>query len=1090
MRYGIGLDIGIESVGYAILELDYSDMPRRITDFGVRIFDKAEHPKDGSSLAVPRREARGMRRRLRRHRHRLERIRGLIVSAEILTADQLDHLYEGNLSDIYGVRVKALDELVTPEEFARILIHLAQRRGFKSNRKADSQSKEGGALLSAIGANKTLLEEKGYRSIGEMMLLDEKFKEYKRNKGESYAFTVERDGIESEARLIFDSQRKFGAQFADETIENKYLEILLSQRSFADGPACGPYSGNQTEKMIGKCTFLTEEPRAAKATYSFQAFNLWQHINHIRININGSAIPLSESERWTIFELAHNKKDLSFAQIRKALKLHESANFVGINCKPDERDAFEKKKKLNDLAFYHKVKACLDKADKTFFPSLSSNDLDIIGEALSKNYSDDKIVEILSQNGIATSIAEELLTLPNEKKYGHLCLKVLKDIIPHLEQGLTYDKACEAAGYNFKADEIEPKFTLDPLPNDNNEITSPVARRAISQTIKVINAIIRKMGESPVYLNIELARELSRSYDDRKKIQKSQDENAKRNESALQQLKEYATVAPGGQDIVKFKLWQEQDGICPYSGEHIDIARITEPGYVDVDHIVPYSRCFDDRMINKVLVLSRENRQKGNRLPLEYLSGEKRDRFIVWVNNHSFSYTKKSRLLKESIDNENDWKQRNLQDTQFISAFMHRYIKDNLKFAPFMTQKVKHVTAVNGAITAYVRKRWGIQKMRENGDLHHAVDAVVIGCITQGMINKISKHSYYKETYENGDYKLDEETGELISRFPAPWPHFRDELEIRLNPDAKKLRKQLFDVNYESYAEIDLDSIDPIFVSRMSNHKVTGAAHQETVRSAKKIEQGKVISKVPLSKLKLKDGEIDGYYNPDSDVLLYNALKERLQAFGGDGAKAFPEGYKFYKPRANGEQGPEVKKVKVEETTSLSVAVQQNTGIANNETMVRCDVFYIEGDGYYFVPIYVADTVKSELPKSAPTQTRDKITGQKIWKPMDERDFVFSLYPNDLFKIYSEKAIKLNVINEKSSLDKEKIFAGEKGVFLYFKGLDISTAFISGITHDNTYKHRSIGKTTMKIEKYEVDVLGNVRKVEKEQRQRFHIKHN
>ena len=40
-----------------------------------------------------------------------------------------------------------------------------------------------------------------------------------------------------------------------------------------------------------------------------------------------------------------------------------------------------------------------------------------------------------------------------------------------------------------------------------------------------------------------------------------------------------------------------------------------------------------------------------------------------------------------------------------------------------MTQKVKHVTAVNGAITAYVRKRWGIQKMRENGDLHHAVDA-------------------------------------------------------------------------------------------------------------------------------------------------------------------------------------------------------------------------------------------------------------------------------------------------------------------------------------------------------------------------------
>ena len=42
--------------------------------------------------------------------------------------------------------------------------------------------------------------------------------------------------------------------------------------------------------------------------------------------------------------------------------------------------------------------------------------------------------------------------------------------------------------------------------------------------------------------------------------------------------------------------------------------RLFEPGYVDVDQIVPYSLSFDDRRSNKVLVLSSENRQKGNRL--------------------------------------------------------------------------------------------------------------------------------------------------------------------------------------------------------------------------------------------------------------------------------------------------------------------------------------------------------------------------------------------------------------------------------------------------------------------------------------------
>ncbi|MBQ1934614.1 MAG: hypothetical protein II370_06405 [Clostridia bacterium] len=142
MKYGIGLDIGIESVGYSILELDSNDHPFRIERLGTRIFDKAEHPKDGSSLSAPRREARGARRRLRRHRHRLERIRGLIVSSGILTKDDLDSLYSAPVSDIYELRARALDELISPEEFARVLIHLAQRRGFKSNRKSDAKSEE------------------------------------------------------------------------------------------------------------------------------------------------------------------------------------------------------------------------------------------------------------------------------------------------------------------------------------------------------------------------------------------------------------------------------------------------------------------------------------------------------------------------------------------------------------------------------------------------------------------------------------------------------------------------------------------------------------------------------------------------------------------------------------------------------------------------------------------------------------------------------------------------------------------------------------------------------------------------------------
>ncbi|MBE6651230.1 MAG: type II CRISPR RNA-guided endonuclease Cas9 [Ruminococcaceae bacterium] len=1085
MRYAIGLDVGIESVGYSVLELNSYDTPRRIESLGVRIFDRAEHPKDGSSLAAPRREARGARRRLRRHRHRLERIRGLIISSEILTKDGLESLYDGELSDIYELRTRALDELVSAEDFSRILIHLAQRRGYKSNRKSEVSNEESaGKILTAVSANKKLCEEKGYRTIGEMFYRDERFSEYKRNKNDDYSTTIDRQSVEDEARMIFKSQRVKGAKFADEKIETAYLDILLGQRSFAEGPASGPYSGNQIQRMRGMCTFEADEFRAAKASYSFQLFNLWQHINHIRLIRGGETIALNDDERKLIFELAHEVTELNYAKIRKHLKISDEYNFAGIRYEQGKSAEAEKKSKIKDLEVFHKIKKCVTAVSSNGFEELTHEQLDAIGEALSKNMSDDDILKALEEAKICRPISEALLELPNLSKFGHLSVKACRKIIPFLEKGCTYDKACEGAGYNFNSVKKELKVYLPPVSKNDTEITSPVVKRAISQTIKVINAIIRDMsGVSPVYINIELARELSKNYNDRNKIRKSQDENAKKNEELMEQLKEYGGT-PGGHDIIKMKLWNEQDGRCMYSGETIEIGRLTEPGYVDVDHIVPYSICFDDRLVNKVLVLSKENRQKGNRLPLQYLQGKKRDDFIVLVNQSHLKSEKKRRLLMEKISDESEWKQRNLQDTQFISSYLRRYIDENLMFAPFYDNRKRHVMAVNGAITSYVRKRWGINKVREDGDLHHAADAVVIGCISQGMVNRISNYTYYKETKDNGDYVINEETGELETRFPTPWKHFTDELNIRLTQNKKSLQKMLFDVNYDSYSDVDIEEIRPLFVSRMPNHKVTGSAHEATVKSGRLEEVGYTVSKVSLTKLKLdKNGEIQGYYNPDSDKLLYEALKKRLLEFDGNGEKAFGN-IAFYKPKSDGTQGPLVKKVKVEDVSSNMVKVQQGSGVASNDSMVRCDVFYVENDGYYFVPIYVADTVKAELPNLAPIAGKDS-NGQKKKKVMKAEDFMFSLYRNDLIRIYSKSTITVNKVNQKSTLPEKMTVPGEEGLFLYFSGMDVSVAFLSGITHDNTYKHRSIGKTTLCIEKYDVDVLGNVRKIEKEERKDF-----
>ncbi len=1091
MRYSIGLDVGITSVGSAVVMLDGKDMPCRILSMGSRIFEVAENPKDGASLALPRREARSARMRLRRRRLRKERIRLLLAESKIVSPEEIAAIYgvQRELPDIYQFRCEALDRCLSKEEFVRLVIHLSQRCGFKSNRKVDTEDKKSnaGALTSAVDENNCILKEKGYRTIGEMLFRDEKFALHKRNKAESYAGTFSRQNYRDEIVTIFAAQRLLGNPYATEAFEAKYLEIYLSQRPFDAGPgAPSIYGGNQIEKMLGKCTFEPEETRAVKASFSAEYFNLLSKINAVRIVANGEKRALTEAERARLVALAFDKKALSYKSIRAALSLADAEKFnISYNRKDKLTDPeIEAKTKFEYLKAYHIFKKAYG-SDYTAWSAEKRNDL---AYALSVYKNDDKIRIFLSEHNFSDVEIAIAMTLPSFAKTANLSLKALNKIIPYLEQGLLYNEACTLAGYNFRADDKRLAMYLPAHPSQAPEledIRNPVVRRAVSQTIKVINAIIRTMGESPVFLNIELARELSKSFKDRKDAEKSQEDNRAKNEGIMERLRsEFKLINPTGQDLVRFKLWTEQDGVCPYSLRRIELHRLFEPGYTDIDHIIPYSISFDDTNNNKVLVLSAENRQKGNRLPMEYLAGNKRDKFRIWVDNSNLRYRKKQNLLKEKLTEEDveGFRQRNLTDTQYISRFLYGFISKYLQFAPNNTGRKRSVTAVNGGVTAYIRKRWGIQKIRENGDVHHAVDALVVACTTQGMINRIAEYSMRREMEivhpETGEvFELNRQTGELTNRFPLPYPHFRKEIEIRCANDPARMLHETPLPNYSTD-----EPLEPIFVSRMPKHKTTGPAHKETVkRQLEKDGTTFTVEKVALTALNLKDGEIENYYNRTSDILLYNALKERLLQYGGNAAKAFSA--PFYKPKSDGSDGPLVKKVKIVEKATLIVPVGKKDGnakaVADNGYRVRTDVFYIKGEGYYLVPIYVHDTVKKDLPSRA-------IVAHKPydqWKEMDDSNFVFSMYPNDLIKITAKDRKKFSLVNKNSTLPDTY---ETKEAFVYFKGTDISSASITVINHDNTYTIPSLGvKRLLSMEKYRVDPLGVITKEGKEKRMGF-----
>ena len=266
--------------------------------------------------------------------------------------------------------------------------------------------------------------------------------------------------------------------------------------------------------------------------------------------------------------------------------------FNGVRCRANETlEESEKKEKFACLPAYHKMRKALDGVVKGRISSLSISQRDAAATALSLYKNEDTLRAKLTEAGFQAPEIDALAGLTGFSKFGHLSLKACRKLIPHLEQGLTYDQACSAAGYDFKGHGAgERAFTLPAAAPEMEQITSPVVRRAVAQTIKVVNGIIREMDASPAWVRIELARELSKTFGERQEMDRSMRENAAQNERLMQELRDtFHLLSPTGQDLVKYRLWKEQDGVCAYSLRRLDVERLFEPGYVDVDHIVPYS---------------------------------------------------------------------------------------------------------------------------------------------------------------------------------------------------------------------------------------------------------------------------------------------------------------------------------------------------------------------------------------------------------------------------------------------------------------------------------------------------------------------
>ncbi|NOT66400.1 MAG: type II CRISPR RNA-guided endonuclease Cas9 [Methylotenera sp.] len=696
MALVFGLDIGIASIGWAAIDDTQEITP--LLGLGSRIFVAAEVPKTGESLAKPRREARGMRRRIRRRAHRMARIRRLFYRVGLINDVVPEVLSDITADDLtpWLLRADGLDRQLNQRDWARVLLHIAKHRGFKSNRKSEASDKEGGKLLQGVTGNAKLLHDKNYRTIGEMVWKDEKFAEHKRNKGGDYSHTVARDDLLLEIKTLFQAQRKLGNTFAQADFEEDYTKIFASQRPVDDG---------EIADMVGFCTFEPDEKRAAKATYSAERFVLLSRLNNLMLIEAGERRVLDAAQRKTIETMAYKSVKVKYQQIRKALELPESIRFNLVQYKSGEIDKSEDTT-FAELNAYHKLKKVItDSCGELAWGNLTNqpDKLDAIATALTWYKSDDKIREILAPEQLEPALLDAVLACSFDKAVA-LSLKALRNINPFLARGLRYDEACTAAGYDHSTPtEAQPQQFLPVIPTD--EVRNPVVLRALTQARKVINAMIRKYG-SPTQINIELSRELSQPYSERKEIEGKQKEFQAEKERTVKQFNDTFGRDPRGDEFTKFRLWREYN-YCAYSGAYLEPARLLEEGYAEIDHILPYSRSMDDSLNNKVLCTSKANRDKGNKTPYEYLNGASASpqwhEYKIRIETHkAFRQAKRNRLLRVDFDEkaEQEFRERNLNDTRYIARFLQEFLKLNLQFAP-SENKIK-VQTRNGAVTSFL----------------------------------------------------------------------------------------------------------------------------------------------------------------------------------------------------------------------------------------------------------------------------------------------------------------------------------------------------------------------------------------------------
>ena len=219
MKTILGLDLGVSSIGWAIVKEDSKNSDNNeIIKLGVRVnpltvdeqtnFEKGKPIKTNAARTL----ARGARRNLQRFKLRRNNLIDVLKNAKIIKeGDSLTEIGKNSTFETQELRAKSAKQKIELNEFARVLLLINKKRGYRSSRKAKNDDE--GQIIDGMAVAKKMYEENITPGEFSYQLL----KNGKRQLPDFY-----RSDLQSEFDKVWDFQK----QFYSEILTNDFKKEL------------------------------------------------------------------------------------------------------------------------------------------------------------------------------------------------------------------------------------------------------------------------------------------------------------------------------------------------------------------------------------------------------------------------------------------------------------------------------------------------------------------------------------------------------------------------------------------------------------------------------------------------------------------------------------------------------------------------------------------------------------------------------------------------------------------------------------------------------------------------------------------------